>query len=400
MGAAAAGTLAAGPFLVRSAAAAQTIKFGLLTDFSGPLAQTGNYQSLGMQLAIDTLNASGGLLGQKIEVIKYDAQSNVQLYTQYAQQLVLKDQVAVVHGGVTSASREAIRPIFDRAQTLYFYDTEYEGGVCDRNTFLTDTTPMQTISKLIPFAMKQSGKKVYIVTADYNYGQILAKWVTHYVGQEGGQIIGTELFPLDATNFSSSISKIQRAAPDLVVSVLVGSNQQGFYRQWEAAGMKRKIPIASATFGQANELRTMPIASTDGIMVAYNYFETLDNAANRRFAPAIHQRQGAAQTEICESISTPYEAVMIWGAAVKQAGSVQRDKVIAALESNLSIDGPSGKVTVDPHTHHTIRDIYLAQARGGKWNIVQTFPAQPPGDSGGECDLLKNPRTNKQFLVM
>ena len=94
---------------------------------------------------VGLLNAAGGLLGRQIQLINYDTQSSMQLYSQYAQQLVLKDRVDVVQGGITSASREAIRPTLDRYKTLYFYNAQYEGGVCDRNVFCTGTTPAQTV---------------------------------------------------------------------------------------------------------------------------------------------------------------------------------------------------------------------------------------------------------------
>ena len=116
-----------------------------------------------LTLAVEEANAAGGLLGRQIKLINYDTQSNMQLYTQFAQQAALKDKVAVVHGGITSASREVIRPVLDRFKTLYFYNTQYEGGVCDRNQFDTGVTPAQTVEKLVPYAMKKWGKKVYVI---------------------------------------------------------------------------------------------------------------------------------------------------------------------------------------------------------------------------------------------
>jgi branched-chain amino acid transport system substrate-binding protein len=103
-----------------------------------------------MKLATEEINAAGGLLGKKVKLISYDSQSNMQQYTQFAQQAALKDKVAVVHGGITSASREVIRPVLKRFNTLYFYNTQYEGGVCDRNTFCTGQTPAQNVEILMP----------------------------------------------------------------------------------------------------------------------------------------------------------------------------------------------------------------------------------------------------------
>ncbi|RYD26201.1 MAG: urea ABC transporter, partial [Lysobacteraceae bacterium] len=139
-----AGMLAA-PLVARHALGADPIKVGSLLDLSGPIGASGQAMFDTIQLAVAEVNAGGGLLGRPVELVNYDTQSTIQLYSQYAQQLALRDKVAVVHGGITSASREAIRPVFDRYKTLYFYNVLYEGGVCDRNMFCTGTTPAQNI---------------------------------------------------------------------------------------------------------------------------------------------------------------------------------------------------------------------------------------------------------------
>ena len=167
-------------------------------------------------LAIDEINAAGGLLGRKIELKQYDSQSDIALYTKYAQQLVREDKVDVAHAGITSASREAMRQTFRRANTLYFYNILYEGGVCDRNCFVTGTTPAQAVEPIIDYAMKKWGNKIYVLAADYNYGQITAKWVAHYVEQRKGTVQKTDFFPLDVVRLRSTIAKIQDAAPNFV----------------------------------------------------------------------------------------------------------------------------------------------------------------------------------------
>ena len=141
------------------------------------------------------------MLGRKIKVIQYDSQSTIALYTKYAQQLARRDKVDVVHGGITSASREAIRQTFRRTNTLYFYNVLYEGGVCDRNIVVTGTTPAQAVEPVVKRAMRQWGKKTYIIAADYNYGQNTAKWIDFYVGKGGGSVHTTSFFPLDVSDF-------------------------------------------------------------------------------------------------------------------------------------------------------------------------------------------------------
>ncbi|WP_284946341.1 urea ABC transporter substrate-binding protein [Acidisoma cladoniae] len=399
MGAAVGAATLATPFIARNGLAATPIKVGCLLDQSGALGVTGQPMLQATQYAISVINDAGGLLGRPLQLITYDTQSSMQLYTQYAQQLALKDRVAVVHGGITSASREAIRPVFDRFKTLYFYNTQYEGGVCDRNIFCTGTTPAQTVSKIVPYTMKNFGKKAYIVAADYNYGQITSKWMTKYTREAGGSIAEIDFFPLDVTNFSAAIGKIQQASPNVVLSALVGANHFGFYRQWAAAGMKSKIPMASSTFGISNELNTMDAATTEGIVTAYGWYPTVPTPETKAFQDGMTKMFGAKLPMLSELASASYEGMMFWAEGVKKAGTVDRVKVIDALESGLSIDGPAGKAVMDPATHHVIHNTFLAKPVNRVWSIMDTFPAAPPADTAAVCDLLKFPRTDKQFIV-
>ena len=144
------------PF-TRALAQGAPIKLGSVLDNSGNLDIYGKPMVLATQLASEEINAAGGLLGRKIQVVQYDTQSDIALYTKYAQQLARDDKVDVVHGGITSASREAIRQTFRRANVLYFYNVLYEGGVCDRNFFVTGTTPAQAVEPIVEISQKQWG---------------------------------------------------------------------------------------------------------------------------------------------------------------------------------------------------------------------------------------------------
>lgn len=393
LAAGAAGTL---PF---AAVAADEILVGSIIDMSGGLDIYGKPMTDCMTLAVEEWNAQGGLLGKKLKLLNYDPQSSMQLYTQFAQQAALKDKVAVVHGGITSASREVMRPVLDRYRTLYFYNTQYEGGVCDRDTFCTGVTPGQTVAKLIPYAMKKWGKKVYVVAADYNYGQITSQWVKKFVQENGGSIASIDFFPLDVTNFGSTISKIEAAKPDMLVSALVGGSHMSFYRQWAAAGLHKKIPLASTTFAGGNEQIVLSPDECDGFLVSYNYFENLDNPTNKAFKDRFHKRFGADYPNITELGMGTYQGFYLWATAAKKAGTLDRMKVIEALESGISIDAPSGKVAVDAATHHCVLNVSIAEVRNHKLNIVQTFQAQPPSDTSAVCNLIKNPRDNQQYVI-
>lgn len=382
-----------------SALAADTIGVGSIHDLSGGLDIYGKPMHDALTLAVEEQNAAGGLLGKKLKLVTYDPQSNMQMYAQFAQQAALKDKVAVVHGGITSASREVIRPVLNRNKTLYFYNTQYEGGVCDRGTFSTGVTPAQTVAKLVPYAMNKFGKKVYVIAADYNYGQITSQWVKKFTIENGGSVASIDFFPLDVTNFGPTISKIEAAKPDMVVSALVGGAHISFYRQWAAAGLNKKIPLASTTFAGGNEHVVLSAAETDGFLVCYNYFQNLDLPANTAFKSRFYARFGKDYPNITELAMGTYQGFKLWSEGVKKANSVEIGKVTAALESGISIDGPSGKVSIDPATHHCVLNVSIAETRNKQLNIVQTFQQQAPTDTSAVCNLQKNPKDNQQYVI-
>lgn len=378
--------------------AADTIKLGSVLDTSGIFDAYGKPMDQAMRLALKRINDTGGLLDRQVELMAYDTQSDMALYSQYAQQLTRQDQVDVVHGGILSASREAIRQTMRKSNTLYFYNVQYEGGVCDRNIFVTGVTPAQQVAVLVPYAMQKSGPKVHILAADYNYGQITARWIKKFVEDNGGEVVGTDFFPLDVSDFGSTITKIQQTAPDLVVAPLVGGAHLSFFRQWAAAGMKDRIPLASTTMGVGNEHKVLTPEEGNGIMVAYNYSQELDTEANRVFKGQWQAEYGDT-TAIHELAVSTYQGILLWAEGVRQAGSVEHDAVVEALEIGLSIDGPAGKVTLDPQTHHATLDVHIMEFEDQGMTVIETLPQIAPVDTQAVCNLQENPGDNQQYEI-
>jgi urea transport system substrate-binding protein len=387
------------PAIVGPAAAADPIIIASMYDLSGGLEAAGKPMYDVLSFAVEEMNAAGGLLGRPVKVVSFDTQTNMQLYAQYAQEAALKHKVAVVHGGITSASREVIRPVLDKYRTLYFYDMPYEGGVCDRNIFIDGVTPAHDTEVLVKHAMKSWGKTCYTLAADYNYGQITSDWVKKFVQDGGGQVLGTEFFPLDATNFGSTISKIQAAKPDFIMTILVGGGPISFYRQFAAAGLAGKIPIASTTFAGANEQLVLTADESNGILLCKNYLEAIDTPVNKDFLKRFRARYGADYQPISDLTMSSYQGMLLWAAGVKKAGTLERMKVIEALESGITLDLPSGPMTIDPTTHHCILDVHLAVMKDKNLVPIETFAQRKPLDTAAVCDLKKNPNDTKQYVI-
>jgi urea transport system substrate-binding protein len=377
----------------------EEIVVGSLLDATGPLNIYGKEMTNATKMAVDDINANGGVLGSKLKLVAFDTQSDDTKYTQYANQLALQDDPAVVMGGVTSASREAVRPIFDRNKILYFYNEQYEGGVCDQNTFATGVVPSQQLAALIPWAIENIGPKLYVIAAEYNYGEISTDWVKKYAEEAGGTVVGSEYVPLESSDFSSVISHLQTTKPDVVVSLLVGGEHIPFYRTFNATGLNNDMKIVSPTFGLGNEQVVLPPNESKDITVAYPYIESLDNPVNQQFVKEYKARFGDG-AYVTDSAVTVWNGWHLWAEAVEKAGTTDREAVIDAMQdgSGVSFDSPSGEVTMEPGSHHVAQDISIATTNDKHgFTVISTKENVPPAYENEVCDLVKSPTTNEQF---
>jgi urea ABC transporter substrate-binding protein len=378
-------------------AASEPIKVANILDATGGLNIYCLKQIKATAMAVDELNKAGGLAGRPVELIFYDSQSNNQFDSQYATQALVRDKVNVIMSGVTSSSREVIRPIVQRFKGLYFYNSLYEGGVCDRRHVCCGLVPGQQVQPLVEHAVKQKGlKKGYILAADYNYGQITSKWMQKYIRENGGEDVAVEFFPLDVTNFAPVISRIQAAKPDIVWSALVGDAHMGFYRQYEATIGKKKLPLASTTYGVGRENATLTPDENEGILVATSFFDTLPTEQAASFVKNF--KAFSKETDyVGEYGEYGYRGMMLWAAAVKKANSAAPDDVIKALDG-VSFTGAGGLYTIDGKTNHTVMDVHIVEGnREGSFNLIKSFSQRPPSDTQAVCDLSKNPNDTKQY---
>ena len=348
-------------------------------------------------MAIDEINAAGGVLGKKLEVKTYDSQSQMQAYNQYARQMALRDRVAVVQGGLTSSSREVIRPILHKLKTLYFYNTNYEGGVCDRNFFATGSTPGGYVDLLSGEAMNRWGKKVYIMAADYNYGQITAKWIQKAVKEAGGKVVGEEFFPLTVNQFGPTISKIQAAKPDFVMNVFVGPAHASFYGQWASAGMNKRIPMVSTTFGAAGEVVRMPPEIGDGILTCYSYYEDLDLAFNKKWLAEFRKRNGTDYGYLTDVPPKDWYGWHFWAAGRQQGGHDQarqghrgaRGRAHRRRAGRSAHHGRQDPSLLDGHVYRTGEGRKVRDPEEGRPGPADQYrqPLRPDREARHQCDV-------------
>src|SRR5690625_3947678 len=338
-----------------------TIKLGVLEDRSGDFSLVGIQKIHAVELAVEEINNDGGLLGKEIEIISPDTQSDDKRYQEMARKLILEDEVDVIMGAFSSASREAIRPIMEEHGMLYFYNNQYEGGVASKYTFPTGAVPEHQVMTVMEYMIDNYGSDIYTIAADYNFGQITADWVSVAAEDLGGEIVGEEFIPLGESQFNSSINKIQQENPDFLVVLLTGEKQSSFYEQWNTQGIE-DLPMAT-TINMAQQyehIRTEAPALAH-MHVAAPFMEELDTPEAQAFVETFREKFPDDDYVGMEA-EAQYTGVYLWAEAVEQAETTEVDAVIEALESGLSWDAPSGKVTIDPNSHHAIKDVYLFYA--------------------------------------
>jgi branched-chain amino acid transport system substrate-binding protein len=378
-----------------SSVKAETIKLGILEDETGNFAIAVVPKIHAYELAVKEINANGGVMGKKLEIVRYDTQSDNRRFQEFARRLIKKDKVDVVFGAFSSASRESIRGIMEKNKMLYFYNNQYEGGVCSKTTFMTGAVPEQQFSTLVPWMMEKYGKNVYTIAADYNFGQISAEWVRQIVKENGGTMVGEEFIPLDVSQYSQTIQKIQKAKPDVLMTLLVGAKQASFYEQQASAGLK--IPMAtSINVGQAYEHKRFAPPALENMYVTVNYIEEVHDVIksgefhdkSKDYVKRFRELYPNEPYINMESANA-YNAIYIYAKAVEKAGTTETMKVVEALESGISHDGPSGVVTMDPKSHHGSHTIFLVEVgKGHKVSIPKIWKDIKPywlGESG--CDL-------------
>jgi branched-chain amino acid transport system substrate-binding protein len=376
---------------------ADPIRVGNILDKTGGLNIYSLKQIAGVAMAVDEINAAGGLVGRPLELVFYDSQSDNQFNSQYATQALAKDKVSVIHGGITSSSREVMRPIVRKFKGLLFYNSLYEGGVCDRRHVSTGMVPAQQLEPLVDYVVKENGKKKgYILAADYNYGQITSKWMQKLIREAGGEDMAVEFFPLDVNNFAPVIAKIQSAKPDVVWSVLVGGAHIAFYRQFEATIGKKNMMLASTTYGVGREQTELSAQEGDGIIIATSFVDSLPTDAAKSFVAKFQKYVGNSEY-VGEYGEYGYRGVSLWAEAVKKAGAADPDAVIAALDG-VKVEGGGGLYTIDGKTNHTTMDIHIVKGNATQtFDVIKSFPQRPPKDTQLVCDLSKNPDDTTQY---
>ncbi|MBL27090.1 MAG: urea ABC transporter substrate-binding protein [Rhodospirillaceae bacterium] len=330
-----------------------TVTVGILHSITGTMAisETGSVQA--EKLAIDQINAMGGVLGRKIEFIQEDGASDWPTFAEKAKKLLVNDKVAAVFGCWTSASRKAVLPVFEQYNGMLYYPTFYEGLEESPNVIYTGQEATQQIIAGIDWVVREKGAKTfYLLGSDYIWPRTSNKIARKHIEKLGLKVVGEEYYPLGHTQFNSVINKIKLKKPDVIYAIVVGGSNVAFYKQLKAAGidMTKEKPLLLTISVTEDEIRGIGGENIEGAYAAMKYFQSLDNDNNAGFVKAFKDMWGQ-DIVIGDVTQAAYLGPWLWKAAVEKAGSFDIDKVREASPGIELTTAPEGYVRIHENHH-------------------------------------------------
>lgn len=375
--------LTAGSLMIAAAQAADPIKIGIPVGLSGANSVVAPSVVQSAELAVEEINAAGGILGRKVTLEVADDGSGAAGAQKAFDALLFQKNADVLITMETSAARNAGLPIVTRAKKPYLYTSFYEGRSCNKYLYVNAWVPDQQVAPVVDYFNKHYKAKTYfLIGSDYAYGRGMLKFTREYVQKTGGKLVGEEYLPMDGTDWTPIISKLKAAKPDaLVTSTAGGAPNVTLTKQLRAAGITIPYGNLAVDEGTAKSMG----GDADGIYISGSYFTGLDNAKNKQFLAAMQKKFGA-NLKTPNDLSVPqYEGIYAYKMAVEKAGSTDTDKVIKAL-GEVVVDGPRGKIQMSKQRHAPLT-IYLAQVqKDGSAKILETFKDVDPG---AQCPDLK-----------
>lgn len=342
----------------------QPIKVGVLHSLTGTMSIGEVSVKDATLLAIEEINAAGGVLGRPLEAVIADGESNLKTFADKAKELLTREQVEVVFGCWTSASRKAVLPIFEELNGLLFYPVQYEGLEQSPNIFYMGAAPNQQIVPAVQYLLDRGFRYIYLLGSDYIFPRSANQIIKAQLVAQDAVLVAEEYIPLGSQDVSGTIAQILSWEPDAVINTLNGDTNVAFFREFKKAGLTPEdLPVMSVSVAEA-EVREIGADAIAGHLVAWNYFQSIDTLENQKFVRAYQAKYGSDRVT-SDPIASGYLGVYLWKKAVEKAQSTQVAKVKKAAK-NIELVTPKGLVKLDATTQHL-------------WNTVRIGQIKPDG---------------------
>lgn len=392
MGAAALAT----PWLRNPAFAADAIKVGVISPLSGAWTVYGKAHMAGFELAVDEINAAGGVDGRPLEILVGDSKTEPRIVVEQANRLLRQERVDFLAGTFSSAERNAAGPVVAQSNTLMFYPTFYEGqsqefhpGVCNKNMFMIGPEPSQQVWPHVEYMVKNYGKKFFLIGSDYAWPRETNKMFKEKFAEYGGEVVGEVYIPFNTPEYESVLRDIRNSGAEVVFHSLTGSDTVNFRRQFHAAGMNKDIIVWTVDDEEVVTSGLGPEASA-GTYVSFDYFMSIETENNKVFLDKLFKKFGDDTLMNTVGVGM-YNSAHLLAQAISAAGSTDTDKVREAVEGSSFAKAPQGSITVQADDHQAILPSYLMKVREGWTSVNDMFEQIQHEDkvvpAPARCDL-------------
>ncbi|MEO0408791.1 MAG: urea ABC transporter substrate-binding protein [Cyanobacteria bacterium P01_A01_bin.135] len=378
------------------AGSGDTIKVGILHSLSGTMAISETTVVDAEELAIQEINAAGGVLGRQIEAIKEDGASDWPTFAEKAEKLIDQDGVATIFGCWTSASRKAVLPVFESKNHMLWYPVQYEGQECSKNIFYTGAAPNQQIEPAVEWLLENKGTQFFLVGSDYVFPRTANTIIKEQLAALGGETVGEDYLPLGNTEVTPIISKIRSAMPDggVIFNSLNGDSNVAFFKQLKGAGLNPDLyPVMSVSVAEEEVRQIGPEFLVDHY-ASWNYFQTVESPENEKWVSDFKAEYGEDRVTN-DPMEAAYIMVYMWKMAVEAAGTADDLEAVREAAYGLEFAAPEGPVTMNAN-HHLSKTVRIGQVRDdGLFEIVSSTdgPIDPipwnqyvPDTKGFACD--------------
>jgi urea transport system substrate-binding protein len=386
----------AAPAIIRRASAQDPIRVGVISPLTGAWTVYGKAHSAGFQMAVDEINAKGGVLGRPIEIVLGDSKTEPRIVVEQANRLIRQERVDFLAGTFSSAERNAAGPVVTSANKILLYPTFYEGqekeyypGVCNQNIFMFGPEPTQQVWPHMEYIMNNFGKKFFMIGSDYAWPRVTNLVTKRKLDELGGEVVGEVYIPFNTPQYESVLREIRASGADIIFHSLTGSDTVNFRRQYAAAGMKEDFAFWTVDDEEVVTSGLGPDVS-QGDYVSFDYFMTIAHPNNQAFLERFRAKFG--QDALMNTVGVAmYNAAYMAAAAIEKTGEVGTDALREGLRGMTFDNGPQGPVRMREIDHQMVVPSYLMQVREGWTSVndmfeeVQSFESVEPLDA--RCDL-------------
>jgi urea transport system substrate-binding protein len=338
-----------------------SVKIGLLNSMSGTMSISETTVRRSLELAVEEINADGGVLGKELEVVTEDGASEPTVFAERATKLIQSDCVAAVFGGWTSSSRKAMLPVFEDNDALLFYPVQYEGLEASENIFYTGATTNQQIIPALDFLKDELGvKSLFLVGSDYVFPRTANAIIKAYAEEHGIEIAGEDYEPLGSVEgIPTIVNRVRGSGADAVFNTLNGDSNVSFFTQYANVGLTADaMPVLSVSIAE-EEVPGIGVEKLAGQYTAWNYYQTVESPENEKFVAAFKDAYGS-DAVTSDPMEAAYTSVYLWKGMVEEAESFAVGDVQAAADG-VSFDAPEGPVTVNGDNHHIAKTALIGQ---------------------------------------